>query len=331
MPFSYTSLYQQLDTHLHNLNSQQALVQNDPRMAIFSNYWIDERIPNNTNIFASYNPSCWAAHLNLQCIAWHDTSGVGFPSWPDYGSTFGNSVAITRRHCITSEHGRDFAGTNLVWLKRSGEHVIRYAVDNIASISFNGIFDPAQDAGQFRVIYLDADLPDELVCQVAIQSDVPYNDGSGRVPPIPQPMQGMPLLYANRNKLAVIAGTFSFGDTGFQLRSVPASLGQAASDFPMRDIEGRLFLSSAFGDSGSPFFLMVNNSDLYYFGNMWHVGDQMVAAFPTYAKIVEACQILNSRHADAAGVQHYVPNVIYGATRPPRPGFFRPPPSGPLG
>jgi hypothetical protein len=283
------------------------------------------------NINARFNEFCWAAHLNLSCIAY----GVS------HGSVTGNPVAITPRHLITSEHGHAFTGNEVAFLgfqdryaNPTDVHVYRI-VDQLTSVRENGIYDitlrpdGGENLGGFRVYYIDPALPAHIPVSIILPADVPQHEPIG-APRVLEPDKGMPMLTVDQFWLCHMQGLLNYDSlTGTGGLSNVARIPGIQGDHTWEGILWRQLFS---GDSGSPLFLMHRNEELLYFGSATQ-GASAVTTQKIYPNIVQACEILNERNALRFGtLYHYLPNAVFHTVRRPlRPGFFRPPPSGPLG
>jgi hypothetical protein len=103
-----------------------------------------------TDLKATWNRNSWGAPINLSPVAWHDDAGWGNP-WV-CGPTLGQGVAVTKRHVLThDQHGVEIPGSTLQFVRRNGEiKTIKTATEY-------------EVAGPFRILWLEEDLPDDMV------------------------------------------------------------------------------------------------------------------------------------------------------------------------
>jgi hypothetical protein len=334
MAFDYDDLWFPLEQYLDGLGDITQIDAGggaNPRASVFQ--------PGRYNATAGapildcrYNEYCWGAHLPINCVAWHDSQAGG--------PTPGNAVLITPYHAITSEHGRDYAGLELVWAgaqTRYGDGpngfadtFVARAIGNRTSVTPTGIYHPVQDAGGFRVLYLDRPAPLNLIVDVAIPSDIPVQPviGTNLVTIAP----GIPLLTLDQFNLCWIQCLRRYGPATYDI--LLGSTGSVTRErfLPPRPQQEKLWRQMFTGDSGSPLFMMHRNQRLILFGFVTgDSGNEGKTVYDTYSNIVLACNQLSEEFAPP-GRPYYVPNeVFHDPTRGPRPGFFRPPPSGPLG
>jgi hypothetical protein len=283
---------------------------------------------NSAEVFLSstvYSPTCWAAHLPLEQIAWYDTAGFS-----------GRGIAITPRHVLVTEHGRepDTPPHRLMWIYRDGTPIEIPVVGSVRSIFDNAIAGiQTGSVGAFMLIYMASDVPLELLGRLIAPNELPselWHEGtlSTRVP----------LLVVNQDLHANIWELNSIDvrppNTNTYGPSDNSSLRGLAyqSTMPQR---AQFWQEARGGDSGSPMFLVVRNQHLCYYGHATSAppdgGPWM--QFPIYAsayvQIMKACDQLNERYA-GPNVQWYKPasgSLVGGRER----GNYAPPASGPLG
>lgn len=332
MPLRREDFYRPLDEYLNELHAQSPIGQQDGRMTTFNYY---SASPGIAALHCQYAPTCWAHHFPLEQICWHD-------DWNDFGAgpTFGNGVAITPRHILCSEHGREVTGYNLVWATdrtaNPSPTFVARTIDSVNSIQPEAIYH-TEGAGGMRVLYIGGEgvasnIPSSLIARILPESEFPIHvDDFGQpvIDPATQKpkldIHNLPLLQVNRFNQACIQGIKSLTElTG---NFVVDGVLRLEQFFLFDRIhEGALWTQIAAGDSGSPLFLMHNNSTLYYFGNVTQ-GASAVAIYTRYPNIEEACRILNERHARAFNVPFYMPGRH---ERLPR-ELYQQEPRGPLG
>ncbi len=219
---------------------------------VFSKYQPTYGTP---KVAATYNPACFGAALPLQKICWHDSAAPK--------DTMGNGVAITPRHMLASEHGTESDYVIVTWILRDGTLVSRKTIDKI------GLVGSKDGATSFRVLYLDEDLPKELVCPM--------------IKPTTTLAPGTPMVHTNQwNELRVaeIAAANSY-----IFERPPADPKRAAYYKPVKD-----------GDSGSPSFLVLGKELAIL---TWYTttagGPSTLAA---HDAIIEAMRKLDEKHKD---------------------------------
>lgn len=100
---------------------------------------------------STWNTNLWGGggydlRSQLTCVAWTNDA-----------SELGNPVALTKRHCIVSEHAGNTTNSHLTFTTIAGDAVSRQITN---AVTFVG---PGSNALlNFRVLLLDSDLPDSI-------------------------------------------------------------------------------------------------------------------------------------------------------------------------
>ncbi len=219
---------------------------------VFSKYQPTYGTP---KVVATYNPACFGASLPLQQICWHDSAAPK--------DTLGNGVAITPRHMLVSEHGTESDHVIVTWILRDGTLVSRKTIDKI------GLVGGKDGATSFRVLYLNEDLPKELVCPM--------------IKPATTLIPGTPMVHTNQwndLRVAEIAAA-----NAFIYERPPADPKRAAYYKPVIS-----------GDSGSPCFLVLGKelAILTWYTTTAGGPSTLVA----HDAIIEAMRKLDEKHKD---------------------------------
>lgn len=247
-------------------------------LSVFSTFSVSD----NTSV---YNTNLWGGgghSLDWTGILW-DENHVG-------GNIFGNAVAITKRHLLTSEHGGTISGVPLTWIKSDGTLVNRTAKDAVTYVG------GTLDTEAMRVLYLDSDLP----AGIAIYPIAAILAGS---------YLGVPLVkFTNANKASICNCT--------QFDEIFTVVTPGIFAGPTDPVRAQYFLPTTGGDSGSPAFF-VDGTQLLYAGTVTEgggEGDQNQADGPTAGSrveaILDACATLDARN-DNTG---YVPSFFSSFT-----------------
>lgn len=231
-----------------------------PVESVMNVFGIYQPVYGSSQVRAVYNSSCWAYNLPLEKICWHDSYVGG-----DGKDSYGKGLAITPRHLLVTSHGTEVEFRWQVWIRKDGSTVIRNTWSSINNIGDG-----------FRILYLDNDLPNDLICDLLDPATTPN-------------LQGVPcLLIRNNTRQASVVtmlmqqfgGIMSFGRSGDSHRD-------------------QFYQQATGGDSGSPVFLARGN-DIIYLTNLTTSDSQTRASGPSSLQsaqaILKACQDLNARH-----------------------------------
>lgn len=331
MAYKYEDFYKPLLEHLITLDAQQPI---GSRRAVF-NYFNPP--PGSVDLTCQYNPNCWANHLPLKRIAWHDTYTIPFGN--DYvrdffgnPSSLGHGVAITQRHILCSGHGKEVENYELVWAGRYSPYgnpadtFYIKTIDVVKGILPNDITFRDENKG-FHVLWLEKDIPVEFVTPLILPSD------------LPESLIQLPVIGVNQFMNAQL---FHIKSDPNQFDPEGATLGPLGSADYSRLTEGSLWQQPITNDSGTPLFLIHNNSDLFFLGNIYSgTNDPNIPSAGavtyqfSYVNILEACRILTERHANDPPVmpptKHCTPLPDPATGRLPERCGFRQPLPGPLG
>jgi hypothetical protein len=205
-----------------------------------------------------YNTQLWGgggATLDWTGIAWHDVGGTIFhPS-----TTNGRSIAITRRHCLSTHHGGDPGNGTLHFIAADGTLITRTIIGSKGHIGNHGGGIVIGGGHRFTVYYLNQDLPEEIT-QYPIFADTV------------QSLIGKPVIKFGIGGVGGRAGITDFLSYNyFSYQSQPPGVSPAYIMFVKSPSDSIRLQYNSFasvsGHSGSPVFIL-DGSQLLYVSNL---------------------------------------------------------------
>jgi hypothetical protein len=246
---------------------------------------------------------------------------------------YGNAVAITRRHVITSDHGNAPYNTKYFWLADGNAGHYRshaYPVENVtyklrvgSSVQGQVLGDTGWARG-YRLYWMTSDIPAEFICRIPHPWTWPN-------------IAGRPVVLFNQYEEAVIWRCAA--DTRYP--QADPHTGSVHDKFqlnrPADSQQQKLWRAVANGDSGSPVFTTYTNIGgqvtLVYLGhvtnpsseppgdnNQYVYGPLCFANSGNHFLLIAAIQAMNRANGFAATA--FMPGYVSEAYRPPgSPGF----------